>query len=867
MIFLMLLAILSLTGTPASAQGGQISPDEVSQAYGALQFDRSVNGTMLSIAGQTFQHGLGTHANSKIVYELQGQYERFEAKVGVDDAMKDYTQSSIVFIVMLDGEKKFESGVMRVGESPKNVSIDLNGAETLELVVTDAGDGMECDHADWADVKFIEKKDIISPSDAGFRFGFKLNDGLTREFTGSILLKACTTEECKTVSENINSKDGRQIVRIVRDKNGNRARITDRVTLNSDGVYSWQTEIVGLGRPWTSAIRRVVDCPPEQHNSTKIWTAWSNPHCGKDRQHHKVDHIWVDPFQPQPFLDAKLYYGSRPFDMSRVKTPESVPFHRNLFCIPMLSYLETGTADKNAPDFGVTIAQNPSDRLLDLNLRLFQSGRSIWEHNHHRISEDTPILFRVDFVPHESNWRGGMRWMVKTYPEYFNPPNPQSDKIAGAASYSNAVSAICENAEKLHRMNYRVNWQASFDFPFFGMFIPPVADDVKWKSTGGREYSIRQYQQEARQMKDKGFHTLNYFNVTEVGTHTKYPPPKRTTQNDDDLWKSNNDFLYEKLGDAILMLPKKPSEAVGNDRPFEGKPVFSWEGSLVMDCGIPSYRNFLLEQARLHVEKIPASSGICIDRLDWLWCYNLNADDSLSWYANRRSQSFIVSWHKLMDELAPVMHSAGKVIYVNNHNKRIDILRQVDGIYDEFTYSGAALNLTALVTMRKTAIGWTAKPEDFQPDPDSYLQSHLYLGVFPTAPVPGNDHTLLPSPEIDRLYFDYGPLFALLEGKKWVLQAYCVEAKHSDANSRVAVNLFETPQGYVIPVCFAKGETEVVIRNVPDLINAKELKAEAFYPADEKPAVIHVQKTGNEIRLHVPVKRNCAMIKLAVHSR
>jgi hypothetical protein len=71
-----------------------VSPDETSQGYGTLQVNRSVRGKILSIAGQAFQHGLGTHAPSKIVYELQGQYERFEAKVGVDDAMKDYTQSS-----------------------------------------------------------------------------------------------------------------------------------------------------------------------------------------------------------------------------------------------------------------------------------------------------------------------------------------------------------------------------------------------------------------------------------------------------------------------------------------------------------------------------------------------------------------------------------------------------------------------------------------------------------------------------------------------------------------------------------------------------------------------------------------------------
>jgi hypothetical protein len=704
-----------------------------------------------------------------------------------------------------------------------------------------------------------------------FKLKFSLRDGTIKEIFGSVLLKDCKTEGRKIVTGDINAKEGRKIIRVVKDKNGNRAKITERVAANNDGGYSWETEIAGLGSPWTTAINRVLDYAPGQNNNAKIWTAWSNPYCGTDRRHNKIDHTWVDPFQPQPLLNAKLYYGSRLFDMGNIDTQQVVPYHRNLFCIPLLSYLESpgkkGIADKSTADFGVSIVQNPSDQLLDLTLKLFPSGRSIWEHYHHRISKETPILFRMDFVPHESDWRGGMRWMVKTYPEYFNPVNPQSDNIAGTASYSNAVSTICQDAEKLRKMDYRVNWQASFDFPFFGMFIPPVADDVQWKSFGGRDYSIRQYRQEARLMKDNGFYTLNYFNVAEVGTRTKYPPPPRTIQNDADLWKNNDDYLYTKLGDAILMLPEKPSEAIGGDKPFESKPVFSWEGSLVLDCGIPSYRDFLLEQAKLHIEKIPDSAGICIDRLDWLRCYNLNADDNVSWYANRRSQSFLVSWHRLMTELAPIMHNAGKVIYVNNLNKRIDALRYIDGIYDEFTYSGSALNLTALLTMRKTALGWTMKPEDFQPDQDSYLQSHLYLGVFPTAPVPGNDHTLRPSPGMDKLYIDYGHLFALLRGKKWVLQPHCVDTENNAANNTVAVNLFETPRGYIIPVCFAKETAEVVIRSVSDLMNAKELKAEAFYPAEEKPAEIPVQKAGNEIRLHVPVKRNCAMVKLAVIRR
>ena len=60
-----------------------------------------------------------------------------------------------------------------------------------------------------------------------------------------------------------------------------------------------------------------------------------------------------------------------------------------------------------------------------------------------------------------------------------------------------------------------------------------------------------------------------------------------------------------------------------------------------------------------------------------------------------------------MDTLGPLMHHAGKSIFVNNHDKRIDLLEQADGIFDEFTYAGAPLNLTAFLCVEKPALGWT----------------------------------------------------------------------------------------------------------------------------------------------------------------
>ncbi|MCX7599613.1 MAG: NPCBM/NEW2 domain-containing protein [Armatimonadetes bacterium] len=49
--------------------------------------------------------------------------------------------------------------MMRGGEPAKKVSVLLDGVEELELVVTDAGDGITCDHADWADARLLGNAD------------------------------------------------------------------------------------------------------------------------------------------------------------------------------------------------------------------------------------------------------------------------------------------------------------------------------------------------------------------------------------------------------------------------------------------------------------------------------------------------------------------------------------------------------------------------------------------------------------------------------------------------------------------------------------------------------------------------------------
>ncbi len=126
------------------------------QSTGRAQIDKSYTGKPLCIAGRKFDRGLGTHAVSRLVIDLKGGADRFAAQVGLDDhAGKNATcNGSVVFGVFGDGRLLWNSGVMRWKQPAKLVDLNLKGIKSLLLLVGDARDGINCDHADWADAKF-----------------------------------------------------------------------------------------------------------------------------------------------------------------------------------------------------------------------------------------------------------------------------------------------------------------------------------------------------------------------------------------------------------------------------------------------------------------------------------------------------------------------------------------------------------------------------------------------------------------------------------------------------------------------------------------------------------------------------------------
>ena len=129
-------------------------PIIISQGYGSLEINRSVNSSSgwkkwnrLSTDYFYYRKGFGTHANSNLVFDLNRKFRSFSTDFGIDTEAP--TQASVVFQIHGDGNLLFESQKMGRFDFPQHTKVNVTGIKFLGLTVTDAGDGINGDHADW----------------------------------------------------------------------------------------------------------------------------------------------------------------------------------------------------------------------------------------------------------------------------------------------------------------------------------------------------------------------------------------------------------------------------------------------------------------------------------------------------------------------------------------------------------------------------------------------------------------------------------------------------------------------------------------------------------------------------------------------
>ena len=267
--------------------------------------------------------------------------------------------------------------------------------------------------------------------------------------------------------------------------------------LPAQGSVCWEAEITSAGDPWTVPIATQLRWPRPE--TAHFWTSWLGG-----------DDTWQDPLQPQP--------------MSKCSWPCSWDYGPYAavggFCIPLASVLE------RQEDIGLSLVLSPDDPIFEMSLASDAEGAVSFSRADIRLGQGRTVKLAADLVAHEADWRGGLRWMVQRYQPFFDPPNPKVEEMAGTGAYSGWNGPL--DVPRLKQMAYSVLWEAAFDWPYMGMYFPPVDSDETWWTAGYdsggehtlklvRQVSYRQLNERARKLNSEGFYYLTYLNLAVWG--------------------------------------------------------------------------------------------------------------------------------------------------------------------------------------------------------------------------------------------------------------------------------------------------------------------------------------------------------------
>ncbi len=149
-------------GAGGTVRVSSLDLSRMAVGWGQAKPDRSIGGRPLSIRGQAYDHGIGTHAPSRLRIQLDGKAVRFRSVVGIDDTAEGHGR--VRFLVLADHRVVWDSGDIWGSTPARPVELDVRDVKVLELRVEDGGDGSGYDHADWAEATLVMQPDAPAPT-------------------------------------------------------------------------------------------------------------------------------------------------------------------------------------------------------------------------------------------------------------------------------------------------------------------------------------------------------------------------------------------------------------------------------------------------------------------------------------------------------------------------------------------------------------------------------------------------------------------------------------------------------------------------------------------------------------------------------
>ncbi len=142
-----------------------LKPESVEFGFAPPRPNRNWSGGKLMLGGVEYTEGIGTHAWCRMTYQVPDTAIAFQALVGLDDDARACSVALVSFELQDErGQVLFDTGLIGPATPPEVMYVPLAGPRSVTLVVTEGGNGRDCDHADWVEPAFLLKRPPVQPS-------------------------------------------------------------------------------------------------------------------------------------------------------------------------------------------------------------------------------------------------------------------------------------------------------------------------------------------------------------------------------------------------------------------------------------------------------------------------------------------------------------------------------------------------------------------------------------------------------------------------------------------------------------------------------------------------------------------------------
>jgi hypothetical protein len=149
-VFLSDLKPESVTFTPYFGSG---KAQPLLAKFFGLREDGNLQSGPLQVDSKQYRKGLALHSRTRVVYRLPGRFRRFQATVGIDDAVRP--RGNVRLVIQGDDRVLLEATVTGA-DPPKPVDLDLEGVRRI-TILADFGEEMDvADHLDLCEARILK---------------------------------------------------------------------------------------------------------------------------------------------------------------------------------------------------------------------------------------------------------------------------------------------------------------------------------------------------------------------------------------------------------------------------------------------------------------------------------------------------------------------------------------------------------------------------------------------------------------------------------------------------------------------------------------------------------------------------------------